>query len=182
MHAWIISSTNQHGRHDAADAASNRIMSATTPVEFERENGQIRAVDRETGESGTGETKEDAGVDLINHLDNIDDIVRVSVAISSLAGTTKTLRLISVLTEMLNPDLLDDVDIKQEENGWWTATDEETGVTSQGQTQLEALKNLNEAVDGYKGEGREPTSEELREIGIEPEKNVSGEPLPDEFQ
>ncbi|WP_436347990.1 type II toxin-antitoxin system HicB family antitoxin [Natronorubrum sp. FCH18a] len=83
---------------------------------------------------------------------------------------------------MLDPDLLNDIDIRQDEGGWWVATDEYTGVSSQGKTRFEALENLNEAVDGYKGEGREPTPEELREIGIDPDKNVSGKPLPDEFQ
>lgn len=64
---------------------------------------------------------------------------------------------------------------------WWVAKDIETGVTSQGETRSEALENLDEAVAGYNGEGHEPTDEELREIGIDPEDNVSGEPLPDEF-
>ncbi|QCS44793.1 type II toxin-antitoxin system HicB family antitoxin (plasmid) [Natrinema versiforme] len=68
------------------------------------------------------------------------------------------------------------------EGEWWVAKDEETGVSSQGTTRIEALENLDEAVAGYKGEGREPSEEELREIGIDPENNVSGESLPDEFQ
>jgi hypothetical protein len=34
---------------------------------------------------------------------------------------------------------------------------------------------LDEAVAAYKGEaGREPTDEELREVGIDPEQNTSG--------
>jgi len=36
---------------------------------------------------------------------------------------------------------------EDEETGWWTAVDEETGVASQGETRHEALKNLDEAVE-----------------------------------
>jgi predicted RNase H-like HicB family nuclease len=34
----------------------------------------------------------------------------------------------------------------QEEDGWWSAVDEETGVASQGETREVALDNLDEAV------------------------------------
>lgn len=61
----------------------------------------------------------------------------------------------------------------------WVARDEETGVASQGETRQEALANLDEAVALYRGEvGREPTDEELRAVGIDPDDNTSGE-LPD---
>ena len=61
----------------------------------------------------------------------------------------------------------------------WVARDEDTGVASQGETRQEALANLDEAVALYRGEiGREPTDEELREVGIDPDDNTSGE-LPD---
>ena len=61
----------------------------------------------------------------------------------------------------------------------WVARDEETGVASQGETRGEALDNLDEAVALYRGEiGREPTDEELRDVGIDPDENASGE-LPD---
>jgi len=33
-----------------------------------------------------------------------------------------------------------------EEDGWWSAIDEQTGVASQGPTRAEALENLDEAV------------------------------------
>ena len=63
----------------------------------------------------------------------------------------------------------------EEDDGWWSAIDEETGVASQGKTRREALDNLDEAVALYKGDtGREPTDEELRDIGIDPEDNESG--------
>lgn len=62
---------------------------------------------------------------------------------------------------------------------YWVARDEETGVTSQGKTRTDALANLDEAVALYRGEiGHEPTDEELREVGIDPADNTSGE-LPD---
>ncbi|QLH80778.1 type II toxin-antitoxin system HicB family antitoxin [Halosimplex pelagicum] len=64
----------------------------------------------------------------------------------------------------------------------WVARDEETGVASQGETREAALDNLDEAVALYHGEtGREPTDEELREVGIDPDENTSGE-LPDVLQ
>jgi predicted RNase H-like HicB family nuclease len=56
----------------------------------------------------------------------------------------------------------------------WVARDEDTGVTSQGQTRETALENLDEAVAGYHGAGESPSDEELRELGIEPEQNTSG--------
>lgn len=61
-----------------------------------------------------------------------------------------------------------------EEDDWWVAKDEsagEHGVASQGRTREQALENLDEAIDGIEGEGRPPTDEELREIGIDPEAN-----------
>lgn len=61
-----------------------------------------------------------------------------------------------------------------DEGDWWVARDTETGVTSQGRTRQSALENLDEAVAGYRGEGAEPTAEDLRALGIDPEENESG--------
>lgn len=61
-----------------------------------------------------------------------------------------------------------------EDEEWWVARDEETGVASQGRTREDALENLDEAISGYHGDGRPPTDEELREIGIDPANNESG--------
>lgn len=70
-----------------------------------------------------------------------------------------------------------------QDDGWWVATHVPTGVTSQGRTRKTALDNLDEAVAGYKGEGREPTDEELRELGIDPANNEPGQgELPDVLQ
>jgi predicted RNase H-like HicB family nuclease len=52
----------------------------------------------------------------------------------------------------------------------WVARDEEIGVATQGPTREAALTNLDEAVALHHGAiGREPTDDELRELGIDPE-------------
>lgn len=53
---------------------------------------------------------------------------------------------------------------------------------SQGETREEVLANLDEALEGYHSDGREFTDEELREAGLDPERNVSGEPHPTVFE
>ena len=66
----------------------------------------------------------------------------------------------------------------------WVITGVETGVTTQGETREHALEMLNEVVALHKGEiGREPTDEELRELGIDPDDNTTGDTeLPDFMQ
>lgn len=65
------------------------------------------------------------------------------------------------------------------EGDWWVARDVEIEVTSQGKTRTEALENLDEAVALQKGEiGREPTDEQLRELGIDPTDNTTGDEEP----
>jgi len=62
---------------------------------------------------------------------------------------------------------------------WWIAMDIETGVTTQGESRDAALANLDEAVALYNDEiGRDPTDEELRDLGIDPAVNVTGEQEP----
>lgn len=68
------------------------------------------------------------------------------------------------------------------EDEWWVATDEQTGVTSQGRTRELALENLDEAVAGCEGAGRPPTQEELEAIGVDPDTNESGDSLPDALE
>jgi len=65
------------------------------------------------------------------------------------------------------------------ESEYWVAKDIETGVASQGKTRVQALDNLDEAVEGYHGAGRKPTEAELAEVGIDPDENTSGGELPD---
>jgi predicted RNase H-like HicB family nuclease len=80
-----------------------------------------------------------------------------------------------------------DLDHEDEIRMWregddWVITDVETGVTTQGETRQHALEMLDEAVALHKGEiGREPTDEELRELGIDPEDNTTGNEEPPEF-
>ena len=62
---------------------------------------------------------------------------------------------------------------------WWVARDVGTGVTTQGESRSDALEDLDEAVALHRGEiGREPTDEELRELGIDPEENATEDAEP----
>ncbi|RJX49728.1 type II toxin-antitoxin system HicB family antitoxin [Halonotius pteroides] len=56
----------------------------------------------------------------------------------------------------------------------WLVRDEETGVATEGETRQHALEMLDDAVAAYNGAGHEPTEQELREVGIDPEQNTSG--------
>jgi predicted RNase H-like HicB family nuclease len=68
-----------------------------------------------------------------------------------------------------------DISLSLGEDGeLWVARDEDTGVTSQGMTRQAALSNLDEAVAGYHGAGEPPTEADLRELGVDPDRNVSG--------
>lgn len=78
------------------------------------------------------------------------------------------------------PDDLCDGEIRLWHDGdWWVAKDVETGVATQGESRADALANLDDAValsDGHAG--REPTNEELRELGIDPAANEIGDHEP----
>ncbi|WP_348611646.1 type II toxin-antitoxin system HicB family antitoxin [Halobaculum rarum] len=78
-------------------------------------------------------------------------------------GATREIRLVE------NPD------------GQWTARDQTVGVTAQGDAALDALDDVVAAVRG-KG-GHEPTEEEIRALGVDPEvaRSQDGE-LPDVLQ
>lgn len=67
-----------------------------------------------------------------------------------------------------------------EDGEMWIVTDEETGVTTQGETREHALEMLDDAVGLFKGEKGEPvTDSDLRDLGIDPE-TVADEPeVPD---
>lgn len=69
------------------------------------------------------------------------------------------------------------ITLQEENDGWWSAVNEETGVASQGPTREEALDNLDEAVALHMGEIGDPIEDEaafLRELGIDP-KEVEGD-------
>ncbi|CCQ34316.1 hypothetical protein HLRTI_001523 [Halorhabdus tiamatea SARL4B] len=73
----------------------------------------------------------------------------------------------------------------EEDSGWWSAVDEETGVASQGESREAALENLDEAVALHKGEIGEPIEDEeafLKEIGIDPDEVEPTKELPDFMQ
>ncbi|ELZ59927.1 MULTISPECIES: type II toxin-antitoxin system HicB family antitoxin [Halorubrum] len=72
----------------------------------------------------------------------------------------------------------DEIRLWREGDGW-VATDVETGVTTQGSTRDEALTNLDDAVALRRDEaGQGPTDEELREFGIDPDANETGDDAP----
>lgn len=57
-----------------------------------------------------------------------------------------------------------EIRLVENEDGWWTAVDEPTGVASQGETREAALENLDEAV--------ELTAEALNDDTPEPEPDT----------
>jgi predicted RNase H-like HicB family nuclease len=63
----------------------------------------------------------------------------------------------------------------EREGDWWVATDLATGVASQGRSREAALEMLDDALAGHDGEGKAPTDAELRELGVDPGANVSGD-------
>ena len=69
----------------------------------------------------------------------------------------------------------------ENEDGLWTARDLAVEVTAQGETRDEALDALDEVVAAVAGDGgHEPTDEELRELGVDPETARSqADELPD---
>lgn len=76
------------------------------------------------------------------------------------------------------PDHDDEIRLWREDD-WWMAEDVDTGVTTQGESREAALANLDEAVALHEGDiGREPTDEELREVGIDPDDNATGDEEP----
>ena len=66
-------------------------------------------------------------------------------------------------------------------DGQWTARDLEAEVTAQGETRAGALDALDDVVAALSGEaGHEPTDEELRELGVDPDAaREQGDELPD---
>jgi hypothetical protein len=74
-----------------------------------------------------------------------------------------------------------DIRLVQNPDGQWTARDRERDLTAQGETREDALVALDEVVAAVSGEGgHEPTDEELRELGVDPEiARTQSEELPD---
>jgi predicted RNase H-like HicB family nuclease len=75
-----------------------------------------------------------------------------------------------------SPPMPVNISLSLGENGeLWVARDEDTGVVSQGPNRQAALENLDTAVAGYHGAGDEPTEDALRDLGIDPDQNTSGD-------
>lgn len=68
----------------------------------------------------------------------------------------------------------------EEDEGGWSAIDQETGVASYGETRQEALEMLDEAVALHTGEAGEPvTDEDLKELGLDPDEVPDEVGVPD---
>ena len=73
-----------------------------------------------------------------------------------------------------------EIRLVEEDDGSWSAIDEETGVASCGESRTEALAMLDEAIALHHGDAGEPvTEDDLRELGVDPDA-VSDDPgVPD---
>ncbi|WP_436932283.1 type II toxin-antitoxin system HicB family antitoxin [Halosimplex halobium] len=69
-------------------------------------------------------------------------------------------------------------------DGQWTARDLQVEVSAQGATRSAALENLDAVVEAVTGDGgHEPTDEELRDLGVDPERaRTQDDDLPDVLQ
>lgn len=65
-------------------------------------------------------------------------------------------------------------------DGWWTAHDDTRGLTTQGETRADALASLDAVVAAVEDEDwRDPTDEELAEMGIDLDDYGTGGDLPE---
>lgn len=69
-------------------------------------------------------------------------------------------------------------------DGWWTARDEDLGVSTEGATRADALAAIDDVVAAITGDGgHEPTDEEIRALGVDPETARSqSDDLPEVLQ
>lgn len=77
-----------------------------------------------------------------------------------------------------------EIHLVENSDGWWTARDEDLGVSTEGATRADALAALDDVVAAITGDGgHEPTDEEIRALGVDPETARSqGDDLPDVLQ
>lgn len=72
------------------------------------------------------------------------------------------------------------ITLTENEDGWWTAHDDTAGLTAEAETRDEALAALDDVIEAVEGDGgHEPTDDELRELGIDPDENHHGGDLPE---
>lgn len=65
-------------------------------------------------------------------------------------------------------------------DGQWTARDLRVEVSAQGSTRTGALENLDAVVEAVTGDGgNEPTDDELRDLGVDPETTRTQGDRPD---
>ena len=63
-----------------------------------------------------------------------------------------------------------EIRLLENSDGQWTARDLQVEVTAQGSTRTGALENLDAVVEAVTGDGgHEPTDDELRDLGVDPE-------------
>lgn len=69
----------------------------------------------------------------------------------------------------------------ENEDGWWTAEDIDTGLVAEAETREEALTTLDDVVEAAAGEGgHEPTDEELEALEVDPDiAQTQGDELPE---
>lgn len=98
------------------------------------------------------------------------------------ATAARRLRILkdSLETDPRELDVSPSILLSRNPDGQWTARNLDRGVSAQGESRDEALDSLDDVIDAIEGEGgREPTDDELRELGIDPAENVSADELPD---
>ena len=62
------------------------------------------------------------------------------------------------------------ISLIEDDSGLWTARDVDKRLTAQGSSREEALDNLDAVIEAVEGDGgHEPTDDELRELGVDPE-------------
>lgn len=69
----------------------------------------------------------------------------------------------------------------QDDDGWWTAIDIGSGLVAEAATKEAALTRLDDVMSAADGDaGHEPTDEELKALGVDPEiARSQGDELPD---
>ena len=76
------------------------------------------------------------------------------------------------------------ISLIEDDSGLWTARDVDKRLTAQGSSREEALANLDAVIEAVEGEGgHEPTDEELRELGVDPEvASTQTDDIPEVFE
>jgi len=68
-------------------------------------------------------------------------------------------------------EYIQNADVTENRDGSWTARDLQYNLTALGDTRSEALDNLGEVIAAAEGDaGHEPTDEELRGLGVDPDQ------------